>query len=85
MSVENDPRWPADDPWYRFTPKNLAVGYLSLFAALICLAWSVWSLLGGGLGTARTVFFIALGILAVFWLVRATNGLKVLMRRRSGR
>ena len=74
MSVENDPRWPAHDPWYRFTPKNLAVGYLSLFAALFCLGWSVWSLLAGGLGTARTVFFVAFGVLAVLWTVRATAG-----------
>lgn len=83
MNADQDPRWPADDPWWRFTPKSLAVGYLSLFAALLCLGWSVWSLLGGGLGTARTVFFVAFGIVAVLWLVRTTNGLKVLLRRRG--
>ena len=85
MPVQNDPIWPAKDPWYRFTPKNLVVGYLSLFAALYFLGWSVWNLLDGGLSTSRTVFFIALGIVAVLWLVQATSGLKVLLRRRAGR
>jgi hypothetical protein len=85
MPVENDPIWPAKDPWYRFTPRNLVVGYLSLFAALFFLGESVWNLLDGGLSTARTVFFIAFGILAVLWLVQATSGLKVLLRRRAGR
>jgi hypothetical protein len=84
VSVENDPRWPADDPWYRFTPKNLAVGYLSLFAALFCLGSSVWRLLAGGLDTTSTVLVVALGIVAVLWLVQATSGLKVLLRRRAG-
>jgi hypothetical protein len=79
----DDTRWPADDPWWRFTPRNLAVGYLSLFAALICLGWSVLSLLDGGLTTAYTVFFIALVVVSLLWLVQTTNGLKVLLRRRS--
>ena len=45
----------------------------------------MWSLLAGGLGTARTVFFVAFGVLAILWTVRATNGLKVVLRRRAGR
>ncbi|MDN3355968.1 hypothetical protein [Actinomadura sp. DC4] len=80
----NDVRWPADDPWWRFTPRNLAVGYLSVFAALVCLGGSVYSLLRGHLGTTYTVFFAGLGLLSVFWLVQATNGLKVVLRRRGG-
>ncbi|GLY78746.1 hypothetical protein Airi01_070130 [Actinoallomurus iriomotensis] len=84
MSEEREP-WPADDPWYRFTPRNLAVGYLSLFAALICLGWSVMSLLDDDTGVRQTIFFAIFGAVAVFWLVRTTNGLRVLLRRRSGR
>lgn len=79
------PVWPADDPWWRFTPKNLAVGYLSLFAALIVFGWSVYSLLGEELDTTHMVFFIGLGIVAVLWMVRAANGLKVVLRRRAER
>jgi hypothetical protein len=80
-----EPVWPAKDPWWRFTPKNLVVGYLSLFAALLNLGWSIRSLLDGGLGTRRTVFFVAIGVVAVLWLVSATEGLKVLLRRRARR
>jgi hypothetical protein len=85
MSVENDPVWPAKDPWYRFTPRNLAIGYLSLFGALFCLGSSVWNLLAGGLDTTSTVLFVALGIVSVLWTVTATTGLKVVMRRHAGR
>jgi hypothetical protein len=85
MSAENDPIWPAEDPWWRHTPRNLATGYLSLFAALLCFGWSVWSLLGEGLDTTHTVFFVAFGLLAVLWTVSATSGLKVVLRRRARR
>jgi hypothetical protein len=81
--MSQDSRWPAEDPWWRFTPRNLAVGYFSLFAALLCFGWSVWSLLDGGLDTAHTVFFIVFGLVAVLWVVTTTNGLKVLLRRRG--
>jgi hypothetical protein len=84
MSVKNDPTWPADDPWYRFTPRNLTIGYLSLFAALFCLGSSVWRLLARGGDTTSTVLLVALGIVSVFWTVSATSGLKVLLRRRAG-
>jgi hypothetical protein len=76
---------PADDPWWRFTPRNPAVGYLSLFAAVFILGWSLYSLLAGDLSTARTVFFIGIGVVAVLWLVRAVTGLKALRRRRTER
>jgi len=83
MTDENDPIWPADDPWWRFTPRNLASGYLSLFAALLCLAWSAWSLLGGGIGTRATVFFAVLAVVSVLLLVQSASGLKVVLRRRA--
>jgi hypothetical protein len=78
LNMTQDPRWPADDPWWRFTPKSLATGYLSLVAALLCLGWSVYSLLDGGLST---VFFAVFAVVSVLYLVRV-NGLKVLLRRR---
>ncbi|GAB2813453.1 hypothetical protein GCM10027176_17380 [Actinoallomurus bryophytorum] len=84
MSVENDRTWPAKDPWYRFTPRNLAIGYLSLFGALICLGSSVWNLLAGGLDTTSTVLFVVLGIVSVLWTVTATTGLREVLRRREG-
>ena len=84
MSDTNDP-WPADDPWWRFTPKNPAVGYLSVVAALICLGSSVLSLVNGNNGTAGTVFFVAFGLLAVLWLVRSVSGLMAVRRRRARR
>jgi hypothetical protein len=84
--IRKQQKWPADDPWWRFTPKNLAIGYLSLTAGAICLVWAVWSLLAGGLGVTQTVFFVAVAVavavIAVLWLVRTANGLKVLLRRR---
>jgi hypothetical protein len=81
MSEPKEP-WPADDPWWRFTPRNLAVGYLSLAAAAIVIVWSLWTLLGEGLDTTHTIFFVAMLVIGILWLVRATNGLKVLLRRR---
>lgn len=81
--MTQDPRWPADDPWWRFTPKNLAIGYLSLAAALLCLGCSVFSLLDGGLSTALTVFFVVFAVVSVLYLVRTANGLTVLLRRRQ--
>jgi hypothetical protein len=83
MTDENDPIWPADDPWWRFTPRNLASGYLSLFAALLCLAWSTWSLLDDGTGTRATVFFAVLAAVSVLMLVQSANGLKAVLRRRA--
>jgi hypothetical protein len=83
MTDENEPIWPAEDPWWRFTPRNLASGYLSLFAALICLAWSGWSLLGGRIGARATVFFALFAVVSVVMLVQSTSGLKVLLRRRA--
>lgn len=80
---DNDPIWPAEDPWWRFTPRNLASGYLSLFGALICLGWSTLTLLGGGIGTRRTVLFAVLAVVSVVMLVQSTNGLKVVLRRRA--
>jgi hypothetical protein len=76
-------RWPAEDSWWRFTPRNLATGYLSLFAALSCLAWSGWTLLDGGIGTRRTVLFAVLAVVSVISLVQATHGIKVVLRRRA--
>jgi hypothetical protein len=83
-SVERPAR-PADDPWWRFTPRNPAVGYLSLFAAVFILGWSLYSLLAGGLGTARTVLSVGIGVVAVLWVVRAVTGLAALRRRRAER
>ena len=81
--MSQDPRWPADDPWWRFTPKSLTTGYLSLVAALLCLGTSVWNLLDRDLSTAVTVFFAAFAVLSVLYLVRTVNGLTALWRRRG--
>lgn len=64
-------------------PRNLASGYLSLFAASLCLAWSAWSLLGGGIGTRATVFFAVLAVVSVLLLVQSASGLKVVLRGRA--
>jgi hypothetical protein len=80
MSDSKEP-WPADDPWWRFTPKNLAVGYLSVFVALLCLVWCALTLLDGDNGTASTVFFVAFGVVAILWLVRSLSGLMTVRRR----
>jgi SNF family Na+-dependent transporter len=85
MSEDRDQRWPADDPWYRFTPRNLVVGYLSLIAAGICLGLSILNLMDEHTGTRGMVFYALFGAVAVFWLFRSANGIKALLRRRAGR
>jgi uncharacterized membrane protein HdeD (DUF308 family) len=80
----SDPRWPADDPWYRFTPRNRVTGYLSLVAFGICLVVSGMMLLDDRTSTRMTVFYVLFALVAVAGIVRSANGLKTL-RRRSDR
>jgi hypothetical protein len=64
-------------------PENLATGYLSLLAGLLCLGWSVLELLDERTGTGLTVFFAVFAVVAVLCVVSASNGLKALMRQRA--
>lgn len=77
------PIWPANDPWWRFTPKNLGIGYLSLIAAGVVLASSIYFLLQDSTSTRQLIFQGAIGIVAVVWMVQAANGLKSLKHQRA--
>ncbi|MEV6281437.1 hypothetical protein [Kribbella sp. NPDC051770] len=75
--------WPEDEPWWQFTPRNLATGYLTLFAAGLLLVWSGVELTHGGLGTGRTVLFVVIAVCGVAMLCQSTYGVKKLLRRRA--
>jgi hypothetical protein len=84
MSDDTDPR-PADDRWYRFTPRNLATGYLSLFAFGICLVVSALMLMDDHTSARMTVFYSLFALVSVLGIVTSANGLKALLRRRGSR
>ncbi|HEY0540327.1 MAG TPA: hypothetical protein VGD53_18305 [Actinoallomurus sp.] len=80
MSDSKEP-WPADDRRWHFTPKNLAIGYLSVFGALLCLVSCALTLLDGDNGTASTVYVVAFGVVAIVWLVCSLIGIMAIRRR----
>jgi hypothetical protein len=77
------PIWPANDPWYRFTPKNLGTGYLSLLAAGLIFASSLYTLLHETTNMKWTIFEAAMGLVALVWMVTAANGLKSFKREQA--
>jgi hypothetical protein len=76
--------WPEEEPWWQFTPRNLGTGYLTPAAAGLLLVWSGVELVGGGLGTGRTVLFVILAVCGIALLFQSTYGLKKLRRRSRG-
>jgi protein-S-isoprenylcysteine O-methyltransferase Ste14 len=80
MSDSKEP-WSADDRRLRFTPKTLAIGYLSVFGALLCLVTAALTLLDGDNGTASTVYSVAFGVVAIVWLVSSLIGIMAIKRR----
>ncbi|WP_328322656.1 hypothetical protein OHA70_28065 [Kribbella sp. NBC_00382] len=83
--MNDKPVWPADEPWWQFTPKNLATGYLTLAAAGVLLIWSGTELLGGSPDRNQTILFIIIAVCGVVMLFQSTYGLKKLLRRRNSR
>ncbi|MEV5966954.1 hypothetical protein AB0L70_34610 [Kribbella sp. NPDC051952] len=83
--MSNKPTWPADEPWWQFTPRNLATGYLTLGAAALLLIWSGIELLGGGLERNQTILFVIIAVCGLALLFQSTTGLKKLLRRRNQR
>ena len=83
--MSNKPTWPADEPWWQFTPRNLGTGYLTLGAAALLLIWSGIELLGGGLERNQTILFIIIAVCGLALLFQSTTGLKKLLRRRNQR
>ncbi|MCU1684675.1 MAG: hypothetical protein JWQ81_5414 [Amycolatopsis sp.] len=77
------PIWPANDPWWRFTPKNQGIGYFSLIGAGVVFASSLYILLQDSTNTKSTILEAAMGVIAVLWMVRAANGLKSLKRQQA--
>jgi len=81
--MNEKPTWPADEPWYRFTPRNLGTGYLSLAAAALLLIWSGAELTRGDLSTGQVVLFIIIAVAGLALLFQSALGLKKLLRRRN--
>jgi hypothetical protein len=81
--MNEKPTWPADEPWYQFTPRNLGTGYLTLVAAGLLLVWSGVELTRGGLGTGQTVLFAIIAVCGLAMLFQSAFGLKKLLRRRN--
>jgi hypothetical protein len=68
--------WPADDPWWRFTPKTAATGYLAVVAGIALLVSSGIALFTTDLNLGHTVLEIVLAVLGVLMLVRSVTGLQ---------
>ncbi|MDX6264363.1 MAG: hypothetical protein QOH84_6051 [Kribbellaceae bacterium] len=83
--MNDKPVWPADEPWWQFTPRNLATGYLTLGAAALLLVWSGVELLNGTPDRNQTILFIIIAVTALILLLQSTYGLKKLLRRRNTR
>ncbi|GAA3545821.1 hypothetical protein [Kribbella ginsengisoli] len=83
--MNDKPVWPADEPWWQFTPRNLATGYLALGAAALLLIWSGTELLSGTPDRNQTILFVIIAVCGVALLFQSTQGLKKLLRRRNTR
>jgi hypothetical protein len=77
--MNDKPTWPADDPWWQFTPRNLATGYLSLAAAALLIISSTVALLNG----SQIILSAVIGVLGLLLLLQSTTGLKKLLRQRN--
>lgn len=80
MSDES-PIWPANDPWWRHTPRNLATGYLALAAFGLLLVGNAYDVLREQTTTTRLVFDLALIVISLVGLFSAAAGLKSLRHR----
>jgi uncharacterized membrane protein (DUF2068 family) len=78
---EEPPTWPAKDPWWRHTPRNLTTGYLALIAFGLVLAVNVYAVLREQTTTKALVFAIALIVISLVGLFSAATGLKSLRHR----
>jgi hypothetical protein len=77
--MNDKPTWPADEPWWQFTPRNLATGYLSLAAAALLIISSTVALLNG----SQIILSAVIGVLGLLLLLQSTTGLKKLLRQRN--
>jgi hypothetical protein len=83
--VNEQQKWPAvDDPWWRFTPRNVGTGYLSLAAAVLLLIWSGVDLANGDLDRGRIILNVVIAVLGLLMLIRSVTGLQKLHRRKAG-
>ncbi|MEV4757622.1 hypothetical protein AB0J86_21260 [Micromonospora sp. NPDC049559] len=71
--------------WWRFVPRNRAVGCLTILAGVVLLVGSGWFLLTGEHGRSALVagLDVVICVLAVLMIVRAATGLAAL-RHRAG-
>jgi hypothetical protein len=81
--MNDKPVWPADEPWWQFTPKSLGTGYLTLGAAGLLLGWSGVELLGGSTDRNQTILFVIIAVAALVMLFQTTYGLKKLLREQN--
>ncbi|WP_405059307.1 hypothetical protein OG474_42195 [Kribbella sp. NBC_01505] len=81
--MNEKPTWPADEPWYQHTPRNLGLGYLNLGVAALLLIWSGVELVGDKLSTGQTVLFAIIAACGLALLFQSTTGLKKLLRQRN--
>jgi hypothetical protein len=83
--MNDKPSWPADEPWWQFTPRNIATGYLTLAAAGLLLVWSGVELVSGTPNRNQTILFIIIAVAGLAMLFQSTYGLKKLLRQRNSR
>jgi hypothetical protein len=83
--MTDKPTWPADEPWWQYTPRNIATAYLTLGAAVLLLGWSGVELLGGSPDRNQTILFIIIALAGLAMLFQSTYGLRKLLRQRNSR
>lgn len=72
-----------DGPWWRFVPRSMLLGCLSVAAGFLLLVEALSSLYRGTGNTAfGTTVEIFLAVVSVIWIAQSADGIRVLRQRR---
>lgn len=72
----------AEEPWWRFVPRNRWTGVLSLVAGALLVVQMVMALVDRS-SSGRTAFGVLLGLVGCALIGSAMDGLRLLNRRES--
>lgn len=77
---------PRGGPWWRFVPRSMGIGYLSVVAGFLLLVEATSSLFRGDGNTAfGTAVEVLLAVVSVVLIAQSVDGIGILRQRRHSR